>query len=96
METLNIINYPILRKVEYLKYYYFKLIITKWDMRLLQSGTTFRYYKVGSVLLQSGTAFLLQIETILLQSGTGITKWDSFITKRDRYYKVRRLLQCGL
>ena len=62
-------------------------------MRLLQSGTTFRYYKVGSVLLQSGTAFLLQIETILLQSGTGITKWDSFITKRDRYYKVRRLLQ---
>ena len=47
-------------------------------------------------LLQSGTAFLLQIEAILLQSGTGITKRDSFITKWNRYYKVRRLLQCGL
>ena len=47
-------------------------------------------------LLQSGTAFLLQIEMILLQSGTGITKWDRFITKRDRYYKVRRLLQWWL
>ena len=35
-------------------------------MRLLQSGTAFRYYKVRSVLLQSGT---------------GITKWDN-------YYKV--------
>ena len=65
-------------------------------MRLLQSGTAFSYHKVGSVLLQSGTAFLLQIETILLQSRTGITQWDSFITKWDRYYKVRRLLQCGL
>ena len=51
---------------------------------------------MGSALLQSGTAFLLQIETTLLQSGTGTTKWDSFITKRDRHYKVRRLLQCGL
>ena len=70
-----------------MKYYYFKLIITKWDMRLLQSGTAFRYYKVGSVLLQSGTAFyyklkrfyykveqVLQSGTVLLQSGTGITK----------------------
>ena len=47
-------------------------------------------------LLQSGTAFLLQIEAILLQSRTGITKWDSFVTKWDRYYKVRRLLQSGL
>ena len=65
-------------------------------MRLLQSGTAFRYYKVESVLLQSETAFLLQVETILSQKGTGITKWDSFITKRYRYYKVRRLLQCGL
>ena len=67
-----------------MKYYYFKLIITKWDMRLLQSGTAFRHYEVESV------------ESILWQKGTGITEWDSFITKRDRYYKVRRLLQCGL
>ena len=39
-----------------------------------------------SSLLQSATAFLLQ-------SATGITKCDNFITKCDRYYKVRRLLQ---
>ena len=26
--------------------------ITKWNMRLLQSGTAFRYYKVGQVFLQ--------------------------------------------
>ena len=37
-------------------------------------------------LLQSATAFLLQ-------SAIGITKCDNFITKCDRYYKVRRLLQ---
>ena len=30
---------------------------------------------------------------MLLQSATGITKCDSFITKCDKYYKVRRLLQ---
>ena len=38
------------------------------------------YYKVRQVLLQSATAFLLQSAT-------------SVITKCDRYYKVRRLLQ---
>ena len=30
---------------------------------------------------------------VLLQSVTGITKSENFITKCDRYYKVRRLLQ---
>ena len=64
-----------------MKYYYFKLITTKWDMRLLQSGTAFRYYQVGSVLLQSGTAFLLQIEMILLQSGTVLLQSGTGITK---------------
>ena len=36
-------------------------------------------------------------EQLLLQSGTGsfITKWDNFITKRDGYYKVGRALQSG-
>ena len=51
----------------------------------------------GPVLLQSGTAFgVLQSGTILLQNGTGFTKWDDFITNRDRYYKMGRLLQSGL
>ena len=57
-----------------------QLGVTKWDKV---------YYKVGQL-------FLLQSGTILLQSGTGIRKWDDFITKRDGYYKVEQLLQSGL
>ena len=29
----------------------------------------------------------------LLQNGADITKWDNFITKQGRYYKVGQLLQ---
>ena len=53
--------------------------------KVLQSGATVItkpnncYYKVGRVLL-------LQSGTILLQSGTGITKWEE-------HYKVGHLLQ---
>ena len=50
------------------------------------------------MLLQSATAFLLQsamvcyykVGQVLLQSATGITKCVNFITKCDRYYKVRQ------
>ena len=45
------------------------------------------YYKVRQVLLQSKTAFLLQ-------SATGITKCDNFITKCDDCYKVRQYTRC--
>ena len=38
---------------------------------------------------------LLQNETILLQSGTGITKWNNLIKKWCGYYKVGQLLQSG-
>ena len=60
------------------------------------------YYKVRQLLLQSATAFFItncdgllsqSATAFLLQSATGITKCDNFITKCDRYYKVRRLLQ---
>ena len=34
-----------------------------------------------------------KVRQVLLQSATGITKCDNFITKCDRYYKVGRLLQ---
>ena len=34
-----------------------------------------------------------KVRQVLLQSATGITKCDNFITKCDRYYRVRRLLQ---
>ena len=34
-----------------------------------------------------------KVRQVLLQSATGVTKCDNFITKCDRYYKVRRLLQ---
>ena len=60
--------------------------ITKWNMRLLQSGAAFRYYKVG----QSETALFFT------NRNDFITKQDSFIIKRDRYYKVGQLLQSGL
>ena len=46
---------------------------------LLQSATAFFITKCDGLLLQSATAFLLQ-------SATGITKCD-------RYYKVRQVLQ---
>ena len=44
------------------------------------------YYKVRKL-------FYYKVRQVLLQSATGITKCDNFITKCDRYYKVRRLLQ---
>ena len=76
-------------------------LITAWVY--LSSDHLFQvYYKVRQVLLQSATAFFitkrdglfLQSATaFLLQSATGITKCDNFITKCERYYKVRRLLQ---
>ena len=44
------------------------------------------YYKVRQL-------FYYKARQLLLQSATGITKCDNFITKCDRYYKVRRLLQ---
>ena len=53
--------------------------ITKWNMRLLQSRTAFTYYKVGQVFLQRETALFFT------NRNDFITKWDSFIIKRDRY-----------
>ena len=56
------------------------------------------YYKMRQILLQNGTAillqdvsgFLLQIVTILLQNVTVITNCDDFITKCDVYCKLRQ------
>ena len=39
------------------------------------------YYKVRQL-------FYYKVRQVLLQSATGITKCDNFITKCDRYYKV--------
>ena len=55
---------------------------------LLQSATPFFITKCDGLLLQSATAFLLQ-------SATSITKCDNFITKCDRYYKVRQYKVIG-
>ena len=71
---------------------YFKFI-TKCDkcyykvrqLFLLQSAMVC-YYKVRQL-------FYYKVRQVLLQSATGVTKCDNFITKCDRYYKVRRLLQ---
>ena len=54
------------------------------------------YYKVRQVLLQSATAFFItKCDGLLLQSATAflLRSATSVITKYDRYYKVRRLLQ---
>ena len=54
------------------------------------------YYKVRQVLLQSATAiFVTKCDGLLLQSATAflLLSVTSVITKCDRYYKVRRLLQ---
>ena len=53
-------------------------------MTLLQNEANL-YYKTRQL-------FLLQNEPFLLQNAAGITKCAVFITKRGRYYKMRRLL----
>ena len=58
---------------------YFKFI-TKCDKCYYKVRQLFFITKCDGLLLQSATAFF-------------ITKCDNFITKCDRYYKVRRLLQ---
>ena len=76
----------------------FVKIVTKWDEILLQSGTAFQLkncYKVGGRLLQIGTAFLLQIETVY-KVGQVLQSERDVVTKWDRCCKVRRLLQSGL
>ena len=52
------------------------------------------YYKLRQLsLLQSAMDTCYKLRHGLLQITTGITKCDGFITNRDRYYKVRLLLQ---
>ena len=73
---------------------YFKFI-TKCDkcdykvrqLFLLQSAMVC-YYKVRQL-------FYYKVRQVLLQSATGITKCDNFITKCDDYYKVRQYTLCN-
>ena len=54
------------------------------------------YYKVRQVLLQSAKAFFItKCDGLLLESATAflLQSATSVITKCDRYYKVRQLLQ---
>ena len=54
------------------------------------------YYKVRQALLQSATAFFItKCDGLLLLSATAflLQSATSVVTKCDRYYKVRRLLQ---
>ena len=60
-------------------------IITKCDSYFIA--------KCDKSLLQNAPDFLLQNATVLLQKEVVITKCVDFITKRDSYYKMRRLLQ---
>ena len=63
--------------------------ITKWNMRLLQSGTAFRYYKVGQAFLQSETALFFTNQNDF------ITKWDRYYKVGQFYYKAGQVLQSG-
>ena len=56
------------------------------NFKFITNCDSLLYYKVRHL-------FYYKVRQVLLQSSTGITKCDSFITKCDRYYKVRRLLQ---
>ena len=66
---------------------------------LLQSATTCNYKVRQFIFLQSARTcyykvrqlVYYKVRQLLLQSATGITKCDNFITKCNRYYKVRRL-----
>ena len=58
------------------KYYY------KVRQLFLLQRAVICYYKVRQL-------FHYEVRQVLLQSATGITKSDDFITKCDRYYKVR-------
>ena len=66
-------------------YHLFQVYYKVRQLLLLQSAMVC-YYKVRQL-------FYYKVRQVLLQSATGITKCDNFITKCDRHYKVRRLLQ---
>ena len=66
-----------------------KLNKYKVVQKVLLSGTGFCYYKVGQLLLQSGTSYLIT------RWDNFITKWDGYYKVRQFYYKVRRVLQNG-
>ena len=83
-------------------YYYFRCCCCccrwwRYYWVYLSSDHLFQvYYKVRQVLLQSATAFFItKCDGLLLQSATAflLQSATSVITKCDRYYKVRRLLQ---
>ena len=61
-------------------YHLFQLDYKVRQLFLLQSAMVC-YYKVRQL-------FYYKVRQVLLQSATGITKCDNFITKYDRYYKV--------
>ena len=59
----------------------------------LQSATAYVITKCDNFHYKVRELFYYKVRQVLLQSATGIIKCDNFITKWDRYYKVRRLLQ---
>ena len=52
---------------------------------LLQNAT--------DIIAKCDSYFIAKCDRSLLQNATVITKCDDFITKYDRYYKIRRLLR---
>ena len=71
---------------------YFKFI-TKCDKCYYKVRQLFSNYKVRWSVITKCDSFLLQSATSVISKYKGITKCDNFITKCDRYYKERRLLE---
>ena len=71
---------------------YFKLI-TKCDKSYYKVRQLFLLQRAMICYYKVRRLFYYKVRQVLLQSATDITKCDNFITKCDRYYKVRRLLQ---
>ena len=59
------------------------------NMRLLQSGTAFRYYKVRQIFLQSETALFF------ISQNDSVTKWDRYYKVGQFYHKAGQILQSG-
>ena len=67
-------------------YYNMRQILSQNATAILLQHATEVYYKMRQISL-------LQNATFLLKNATVITNCNDFITKHDRYYKMRRLLQ---
>ena len=73
----------------------FSKIVTKWDAMLLQSGTAFQLTKL-EVVRKGDSFFITKWDGSCYKAGQVLQSETDVVTKWDRCYKVRPLLQSGL